>query len=157
MRPLDGLIKAISKLEPINLHVVDIENLAGSGKLTESVVKSIQREYTSATKSTADDLYLIAAGPQNKHVLFSGWTHGTAIYQFRKGKDGADMALVSLFSQIEHPEVFEHIFLASGDGGLSIIAERAQVLGADVTVVTGAGARSWKYRGHKALQITGGF
>ncbi len=152
-RPIDQLLRAISGTANINLHLLDIENLAGTGKLSTSTVKRIQMEYLIRTECSPNDLYLIAAGPQNKMALFHGWHQGTTLYQFRKGKDGADFALVNLFSQIEHPEQFSRLFLASGDGELSAIASRAKDAGLSVTVVTGIGRKSRRLMDYKHLKL----
>lgn len=144
-RALDPLLNVISAEPSANLHVIDIENLAGTGLVTEPMATDIGRKYADKIGAGASDVFLIAAGPQNKEALFNGWRIGRPVFQFRKGKDGADQALLSLFEQIEHPEKFSHIYLASGDGGLAPIAERSTRLGIDLTVVTGKGSTSWKY------------
>ena len=155
-RALDPLLETISNGERVNLHIVDIENLAGTGWLTTPKVKEIGESYVQGTRAEMRDLFILAAGPQNKHALFDGWHQGHPIFQFRKGKDGADQALVSLFGQIEHPEKFNHIYLATGDAGLLPIAEKTAQVGVRFTVVTGVGARSWKYAAYENISIAKG-
>jgi hypothetical protein len=153
-RALDPLLQIMTSESSGNLHIVDIENLAGTGLLSAPGVKGIGDAYSKETHSGSNDLYLVAAGPQNKEALFRGWRNPRTVYQFRKGKDGADQALASLFNQIEHPEKFKRIYLASGDGGLVSIAERAADLGVELRVVTGRGATSWKYNAYEQIRIS---
>lgn len=152
-RALDPLLETVSKGRPVNLHIVDVENLAGTGILTTPKVKEISELYSACTNADVGDLFILAAGPQNKKALFDGWLTGHPIFQFRKGKDGADRALVSLFGQIEHPENFRHVYLASGDAGLLPIAEKSAQVGIQITVVTGTGARSWKYAQYERITL----
>lgn len=152
-RALDPLLETISQGQMVNLHIVDIENLAGTGLLTTPKVKEISDVYELSTLASSNDVFILAAGPQNKHALFDGWKVGHPIFQFRKGKDGADNALVSLFSQIEHPEKFNRVFLGTGDGGLVAIAESARRFGVHLTVVTGEGGRSRAYSRYKTLSL----
>jgi hypothetical protein len=155
-RALDPLLETISQGQEVNLHIVDIENLAGTGKLSTPKVKEICEDYEDGTQAGWNDVFILAAGPQNKQALFDGWTVGRPIFQFRKGKDGADEALASLFFQIEHPENFKRVFLASGDGGLAPIANSARESGIEVTVVTCEGGLSREFSKHKVLPLRRG-
>jgi len=155
-RPVDNLLTAISSQEGCSIHFVDIENLAGSGFLTSEAVIETCYKYVQSTNASKKDLFCIAAGPQNKVAAFNGWVWGNTFYQFRKGKDGADNALVSFFEGIENPEKFERVFVASGDHSLATIAEKAEFRGIPVTVVTGKGAKSRLFSRFQTLSI-GGF
>jgi hypothetical protein len=142
VRPVDGLLRTISDGDTRSIHFVDIENLVGSGVINHWQVQSMCGKYVSKTNATINDLFFIAAGPQNRQATVEGWSWGHTFYQFRKGKDGADHALVDFFSSIERVAMFEQIYIASGDHGLKEIATKAHSCGIPVTVVTGKGKQS---------------
>lgn len=144
-RPIDPLLDALIDGSKRSLHLIDIENLAGSGLLTKNQVLNVSTEYSRQTHCQRKDLFVVAAGPQNRAAVFQGWNFGVPVCSFRKGKDGADLALVGLFESIEHPEAFEHIYLATGDAGLFSIAEKSRALGVELTLVSGRGSKSRRY------------
>jgi len=151
-RPVDGLLAAISMPSCKRIHFIDVENLVGKGWLSADDVRPLALHYKEATNSDQSDLLFIASGPQNKDAVFEGWAWGNKFFQFRKGKDGADLALITLFNNIVDIGSYEQIFVGSGDGILSNIAERAEQTGVPVQVVTGMGGKSralMKYPGLK--------
>ena len=153
-RPMDKMFEAVSSPETKRIHLLDVENLVGAGLLTESQVHELCYDYVKCTQCESEDLFLVAAGPQNRFAAVNGWSFGHSLYKFKKGKDGADQALVYLFEQIEHPEKYSEIYLATGDGGLVSIAETAKRLGIDLTVVSGKGKVSNEYRGYKHIKLS---
>lgn len=150
-RTLDALFEAISRGPNPRLHEIDIENLAGAGLLTTEVVKEVKALYESFVGVGANDLVIVAAGPHNKAAVFEGW--GQAVYKFRKGKDGADDALISLVDQISDLRMFEHIFIGSGDSKLAQVAEKAKSQGVGATVVTYNGQKSWMLADYAGIQL----
>jgi hypothetical protein len=154
-RPIDGLLRAIGLPKTQNMHFLDLENLLGTGLLHELDVKAIRREYVSKVEADADDLYFIAAGPQNRTSIVNGWSWGNSFFQFPKGKDGADLALVALFEAIQEPEYFRNIFVGSGDFLLSRITQKATLRNIPVTVVIGKGAQSKHLKGYRTVKLGG--
>jgi hypothetical protein len=153
-RTLDALFEAISQGPNPRLHEIDIENLAGAGLLSTEVVRKVKALYENAVGVEANDLVVVAAGPQNKGAVFEGW--GQAVYKFRKGKDGADDALVSLVDQISDLTMFGHIFIGSGDSKLAQVAEKAKSQGVGATVVTYNGQKSWMLADYAGIQLARG-
>lgn len=141
-RPVDGLLAAISVSSCKRIHFIDVENLIGKGWISIEDVGPLSRQYQEVTAASDDDLLFIAAGPQNKDAILEGWKWGNKFFQFRKGKDGADLALISLFKNIVDIGNYSEIVVGSGDGLLSGIAERAEQTGVPVCVVTGQGGKS---------------
>jgi hypothetical protein len=141
-RPVDGLLSAISMPDCKKIHFVDAENLLGSGVFSPDDVRQLAGEYVIQTKSEPSDLFFIASGPQNKQALLEGWSWGNKFFQFRKGKDGADIALISLFSNIVDLGKYSEIYVGSGDGALLEIAKSALEKGVGVSIVTGKGTKS---------------
>lgn len=150
-RTLDALIQTISTGDKPNLHEIDIENLAGTGFLDVETVREVKNRYLKSVPVKKGDIVLVAAGPQNKEAVFEGW--GRAIYQFRKGKDGADDLLIDFVNGIENLSVFSHLYIASGDGKLLEAADKARSQGIDSTVVTLAGSKSWKMNKFRSINL----
>jgi len=141
-RPVDKLLSAISICEGICIHLVDVENLVGSGVVSKEAVARLCATYLDDTYASKFDLFLVAAGPQNAVAVREGWKAGQTFFQFRKGKDGADLALVSFFENIEDLTKFKGVFVASGDHSLEPVANTCTKQKVPVTVVTGRGEMS---------------
>jgi hypothetical protein len=150
-RNIDALLNAVSDQSTAGLHLVDVENLAGTGHLTKEIVRRTRKSYENACAINYGDLVVIAAGPQNRQAVIQGW--GNAVYKWQKGKDGADQAILGLFTSIKELERYQRIFLATGDGGLVSIAEIANASGLEVTVVTREKACSYKYNKYKTVTV----
>jgi len=155
IRPVDNLLGAIGLPGGTSIHFVDLENLVGTGLYTKEQVELVCDLYASRATLNSSDLFLISSGTQNKEATYSGWNLGNAIFQFRKGKDGADQALVRFFESIENPTRYQNMFIASGDHSLEVIARRAQGEGLTVTIVTGRGGVSRALRDYPQLQLQG--
>lgn len=154
-RPVDKLLSAITLSNDVCLHFVDVENIAGSGLLTVEGVERLCKNYVAQSHAKSCDLFFVAAGPQNAMAVREGWKAGQTFYQFRKGKDGADLALVNFYQNIEHVEKYKGIFVASGDHSLEPIAEGSTRRGVPVTVVTGKGGLSRVFSGYAHLAVRG--
>lgn len=154
-RPVDKMLSVISLSNDVCLHFIDVENIAGSGLLTVEGVKSLCTRYVLQSHAKPSDLFFVAAGPQNATAVREGWKAGQTFYQFRKGKDGADLALVNFYQNIEHVEAYKGIFVASGDHSLEPIAQGSARRGVPVTVVTGKGGLSRVFEGYDHLSVRG--
>lgn len=141
-RAVDNLLSAISVGDGPSFHLIDVENLVGSGVVTTEAVSELCRTYVQDVYASREDLFLVAAGPQNAEAVREGWKAGQTFYQFRKGKDGADLALVDFFQSIENINSFKSVFVASGDHSLEPVAESCKTKSVPVTVVTGVGKLS---------------
>lgn len=145
-----ALAVGTSTIHP-NAHFVDLENLIGKGKFSVHDVRKVKLLYKKMTHFNSEDVIVIASGPQNKEAIYEGWHN--AVYQWRKGKDGADYALLDLFHSLREPNKFSHIYVASGDGALAPVAEESSMLGIPTTVVTCEGERSWKLQQFPWLRL----
>jgi len=154
-RPVDKLLDAIGGPDRKSIHFVDLENLVGAGFYTSEQVAKVCESYVSGTASNAKDLFFISSGTQNKEATYTGWSWGNVFFQFRKGQNGADQALVNFFESIQTPEVYQSVYVASGDHSLEAIAEGARKSGLSVTIVTGKGGTSRALRAYPQLQLRG--
>lgn len=116
------------------LHLVDIENLAGSAHPSLTVVSAVQGRYMARLDFGADDQVVMAASHHGLLDAACGWPH--ARYRVRSGKDGADLALIDV---LEHENVaarFSHVVIGSGDGLFGDAAASLAARGVYITVVS---------------------
>lgn len=134
-----------------NCHILDIENLAGTGKLTPNLVSQVRANYFSKVHPAPKDVFFIAAGTQNRWAVMGGWPN--SFYQFKPGKDGADILIAQFCSQLEHTNRFARGFLATGDGALSPYAQILADRGLDIRVVARASSCSWKLKKFELIDL----
>jgi hypothetical protein len=122
------------------LHIVDIENLAGTGDPSLDQVCRVQDWYLTKLGFGADDQVVMASSHRGFLNAALGWPH--ARYRVRSGQDGADLELLDV---LEHENVetrFRHVIIGSGDGGFREVAKSLADLGVWVTVVSRPGSLS---------------
>lgn len=134
-----------------NCHILDIENLAGTGKLTPDLVAQVSGRYFAKVHPNPKDVFFIAAGTQNKWAVMGGWPN--SFYQFKPGKDGADILIAQFCSELEHINRFSRGYLASGDGALSPYAQILADRGMDLRVVARLSSCSWKMRKFELIDL----
>jgi len=116
------------------LHLVDIENLAGSPRPGLDQVRQALGLYTDCLAFGAMDQVEVASSHLSLLNAALGWPN--AHYRARSGPDGADLALLDV---LQHENValrFSHVAIGSGD---HLFAEEAACLAAQgvwVTVVS---------------------
>jgi hypothetical protein len=137
------------------LHLVDIENLAGTAYPTSSQVVETMQAYVAAASVSERDHVVMACSPMAARWV--GWARpeGSRLV-VRQGKDGADLALLEELAEYRHVAArYGRVVIGSGDW---IFAEAAACLAAicEVQVVSAAGALSKQLLlavGHKAITI----
>ncbi|WP_125776965.1 NYN domain-containing protein [Antribacter gilvus] len=123
------------------LHLVDIENLTGTG-LPDSVAVQVARRNLQRAVPVADgDLVVVGSSHAAALAIADGW--GAARYVWRSGRDGADLALLGVLEE-DVAERFDHVVIASGDGIFADAAAGLGRRGCDVTVVAREGGISWR-------------
>src|SRR5262245_48594128 len=99
---------------PRGLHLIDVENLAGTGAPDPAQARHLRARY----------LLLVGLGTLDQVVIASshlalkktgGWWPG-ARYLVRSGPDGADLELLDLIGRERIAERFSCVTIASGDG-----------------------------------------
>ncbi len=116
------------------LHLVDIENLAGTSLPSLSQVREALSLYADRLAFGAMDQVEVASSHLTLLNAALGWPH--ARYQIRSGPDGADLALLDVLRHENVADRFTHVTIASGD---HLFAEEAANLAARdvwVTVVS---------------------
>jgi hypothetical protein len=126
------------------LHVVDIENLAGTAIPTLLEVNKVQRLYLARLGFGADDQVVMAASHMCLVNAALGWPH--ARYRVRSGRDGADLELMDVLLHEDVASRFRHVVIGSGDGMFRAAAESLTSRNVRVTVASRPGSLSYYLR-----------
>jgi hypothetical protein len=116
------------------LHLVDIENLAGTGLPAEWEVAAIRQAYARRVGVTEMDQIIIGCNHKALPSAWFGWPG--ARYLVRSGPDGADIELLAVISTEDVATRFTHVVIGSGDGAFTEAAAALGVVGLKVTVVS---------------------
>ncbi len=122
------------------LHVVDIENLAGTAVPSLRQVAEVQGRYLARLDFGSDDLVVMAASHLGLLNVALGWPH--ARYRVRSGRDGADMELLDVLLHEDVAARFTQVVIGSGDGAFGPAAQNLSSRGVRVTVVSRKGSLS---------------
>ncbi len=122
------------RFPPRTLHVVDIENLAGTAIPSLGEVSEVQGRYMARLGCGADDQVVMAASHLGLLNAALGWPH--ARYRVRSGPDGADLELLDVLLHEDVAGRFTHVAIGSGDGVFGAAAAGLVARGVWVTVVS---------------------
>lgn len=129
------------KKEQRRLVVVDIENVAGRGALTEKTAARAMRHVASACRLNNHDVVVIGAShPRNAFV--AALQAPSARIVLRSGKDGADLALKNVLRHERIAERFEEVVIVSGDHAFAKEVQTLESEGVRVTVAARRGSSS---------------
>lgn len=118
------------------LHVVDVENLAGTALPDTNAVARLRTVYEERVDLGEHDQVVIACNHLALIDVAVGWGCDKARYRVRSGADGADLELLDVL-QLEHvADRFTHVVIASGDGAFASAAATLAARGCRVTVLT---------------------
>jgi hypothetical protein len=127
------------------VHLVDIENLAGTGRLTESIVGRTRAAYGNEMHVASNDQVIIGVSHQNNlFAVWYGWPGARVL--LRSGPDGADHALQDVMTGEGLEHRFANCVLASGDGGFDYAVASLGARGLGVRVVCQTGTLSSRLR-----------
>lgn len=116
------------------LHVVDIENLAGTSLPTSWEVSQVQRLYVARLGLSPDDQVVMAAS--HRGLLDAALAWPRARYRVRSGPDGADLELIDVLMHEDIQDRFGHVVIGSGDGRFVSAALALTASGVRVTVAS---------------------
>jgi hypothetical protein len=119
-----------------SLHVVDIENLAGTGRPHLGVVAQLRATYADVVGVAAQDHVVVACNPGCLVDVGVGWGVHCARYRTGWGCNGADWELLDVLESEGVAERFTEVVIASGDGIFAPMAARLACVGCGVTVVS---------------------
>jgi hypothetical protein len=116
------------------LHLVDIENLAGTGLPAEWEVAVIRQVY--AARVGIGKMDQVVIGCNHKALPSAGLGWPGARYLVRSGPDGADTELLAVISGENVAARFTDVVIGSGDGAFTRAAAALAAAGPQVTVVS---------------------
>jgi hypothetical protein len=122
------------------LHLVDIENLAGTAVPSRWQVMDVQDQYARRMTLGVDDQVIMASSHLALVDAALGWPH--ARYRVRSGPSGADLELLDVIEYENVAARFTHVVIGSGDGVFRRAAEGLCAGGVLVTVVSRQGSLS---------------
>jgi hypothetical protein len=116
------------------LHLVDIENLAGSPRPTLGQVCRVRGRYEECLGFGGMDQVEIGSSHLTLVNAALGWPR--AHYRTRSGPDGADLALLDVLRYEDVARRFTNVAIGSGDHIFAEAAARLAAQGVKVTVVS---------------------
>jgi hypothetical protein len=116
------------------LHLVDIENLAGTALPSLRKIREVRCRYAGAPGVGAIDQVVVASSHLAWLNAALGWPD--ARYRVRSGRDGADLELLDVLYYENVAGRFTHVVIGSGDGAFAPAAAGLAAAGARVTVVS---------------------
>jgi hypothetical protein len=136
------------------LHLIDADNLAGSGYPTVAEVREVHDAYRAAVAPGPLDHTIIACSHMAGVSVGLEWSGAQLLW--RSGPDGADLALLDAVEHIgDVSRRFAGVVLGSGDGIFSPVIGSIRGTGMPVTVVWGRGSlsRHLEHAASQTLQI----
>jgi hypothetical protein len=116
------------------LHLIDIENLAGTGKPSFDQILAVQCIYAGCLTFGALDQVVVASSHLTLLSAALGWPH--ARYRIRSGPDGADLELLDILEYEKVAARFTRVIIGSGDGVFARAAASLAAAGVQVIVVS---------------------
>lgn len=120
------------------LHVIDVENLAGTAWMTAEEAGWVVQRYRAAVGVADNDLGVIGCNPGAAYDVKPAWPD--ALLRVRAGENGADLALLADLDTADVARRFARVVLASGDHIFATAAWALRRAGVVVAVAVGRGA-----------------
>jgi hypothetical protein len=114
------------------LHLVDVENLCGTGGLTPTQVRDARALVMVDGQSSATDHWVVGASSSDGAVTLAAWCDARRVAQH--GEDGADKALLTVLDE-DAATRYARVVVYSGDGIFADPLARIAAAGVDTTVV----------------------
>lgn len=136
-------------------HLVDIENLCGSGLPDVAIARRVFDDYLVAGAWAPGDLTVVACNHLLARDFFYALPPKLACQRRvgQRGQDGADRELMLAATSIDAPSRFDRIVIGSGDRFFRPLITRCRALNTEVELVLGRGAMS-KSLGMRPARVT---
>jgi len=99
------------------VHLVDLENLAGSSHVTESHARWLRDVYLGTGMVAHGDHVILGVSHHNQLAAGYGWPDARRVV--RSGPNGADLALQEVMATENLAGRFDSCIVATGDGGFA--------------------------------------
>jgi hypothetical protein len=116
------------------LHLVDVENLVGRGRVSREEVERCSTAYLRLGIARPGDLHVLGCNPKELLEVGLGWCQPHRIVTAH-GPNGADEALLAVIRMEQVEQRFDEVLVASGDGIFADAVVKLQRGGLRVTVV----------------------
>jgi hypothetical protein len=126
-----------SELKRRKIHLVDLENLVGGGRVTESITRRVRAAYLSTGFVAAGDHVVVGISHNNLLAAGYGWADARCVV--RSGLEGADLALQEVMATENLHQRFGSGILVTGDGGFAYPVAALINLGLPVGVIAPKG------------------
>jgi len=134
------------------LHLVDAENLCGTGAPTAADMLRVRRRYFEVMRPGPHDHTIVASSHHAGLVIGAGWPGARLV--LGSGVDGADRALLGAVRPAqEMVQRFAGIVIASGDHIFADLAIDLAQAGGTVVVTCGEGRLSRQLAEHAAAVL----
>jgi hypothetical protein len=125
-------------------HLLDVENLVGTGRFGASEAQSCRSAYTALGLLNGGDHVIVACNPFSAIHVLDLWP-GTRLLTGH-GRDGADLALLAAIENEHFEDRFDRIVVGSGDGIFTDAVASFRQTGREVVVVGRQGAIAQRLR-----------
>lgn len=115
------------------LHLIDVENLVGSGRPSAAEVAAGLDRYRAAVPVGGTDLVVLAANATT--AAAAGWAWPGPLVRATRGPDGADLALLEECRLADVAGRFDRVVIASGDHLFARRIDELRTAGIRVEVV----------------------
>jgi hypothetical protein len=126
------------------IHLIDLENLAGTPSLTPQLVARVREAYEAIAHIADEDQVVVATAHYGALSAWFGWPDARRLVA--SGPDGADHQLLAVVDNEKVADRFPRVVIGSGDGIFATSAARLQEREVTVSVVSRANAVSRRLR-----------
>ena len=116
------------------LVLVDVENLLGGSDFTAEQVHAL-RTVVTASVSIPTDAHVTVATSAGGPLVEAGLGWPGARRVWRRGQDGADLALADVALNEDTTGRYQRVVICSGDGLFAVVARYLRAAGLQVTVL----------------------
>jgi len=125
-----------------SLHLIDLENLCGSGLPPTSLIEKVWRTYRYGVPTSSEDHYIVGTSHLFAARAWFVLPDQGIQRRARSGKDGGELAILTNLDLDHAVSRFDRLVIASGDGMFTETAKAAREHGLHVHQVSGLGSCS---------------
>lgn len=122
------------------VHLIDLENVVGSGHVTELGAQQARAAYLNSGVVAPGDHVIVAVSHHNLLAAGYGWPDARRVV--RSGLDGADLAIQEVMASENLHNRFGCCIVVTGDGGFAEVVAAMNRAGLPVGVIAPPGRLS---------------
>ena len=126
------------------LHLVDVENICGCALPDQGTVADALESYRNVMAFRSNDHAVLGASPLGAFYAKKAWS-GVQVVQ-RRGRDGADLALLAACDVVFIAARYRRVVVASGDHIFAPLVRELIASGVRVVVAARSGSIAWALR-----------